>query len=126
MIYSKHSSRSPEEIEQRLREAAQRQKFGVLHVQDLKQTLRSKGFEFAPECRIFDVCNPMAASTVLAKDLKVSTVLPCRISLYSDGDGYALSTVTPTEMMKATGLPGLEEVASDVERAMKTIIDEAV
>lgn len=58
MTYSKHSSRPPEEIETRLHEAAQRDKFGILHVHDLRPTLQSKGIDLGAECRIYDGCNP--------------------------------------------------------------------
>jgi len=43
MIYSKQSSRFPEEVGRGLEEAAGRHKFGVLHIHDLKRTLESKG-----------------------------------------------------------------------------------
>jgi uncharacterized protein (DUF302 family) len=45
MTYGKHSSRSSEEVEKSLREAATKHKFGILHVHDLRQTLESKGIE---------------------------------------------------------------------------------
>src|SRR5450759_5877767 len=66
MIYQKSSKHSPQEVEQSLREAAQRHKFGVLHVLDLKNTLHDKGIDLDNEVRIYDVCNPLAASQGLA------------------------------------------------------------
>ncbi len=32
--------------------------FGVLHIHDLGNTLRSKGVDFKEECKILEVCNP--------------------------------------------------------------------
>ncbi len=125
MTYSKHSSRTPTEIEPRLREAAQRHKFGVLHVHDLKSTLQSKGIELGSECRIYDVCNPQAASKALHAEMKVSAVLPCRISVFSDGSGSTIATVRPTDLLKATGLAGVDDLAKEVEREIVAIIDEA-
>jgi uncharacterized protein (DUF302 family) len=126
MIYAKESSRTPQEVEQRLREAVQRHKFGVLHVHDLRETLRSKGIELGSECRILDVCNPQAASQVLQKEMKVSTVLPCRISIFSSGKGSMVAAVKPTDLMQATGVSGLEDVAQEIEREIVAMIDEAV
>ena len=60
MTHSKHSLRTSEEVDKRLREAAARHKFGVLHVHDLRQTLQSKGIELGSEYRAYDVCNPQA------------------------------------------------------------------
>ncbi len=126
MTYTKESSRSIEEIEQRLREAAQRHKFGVLHMLDIEQTLRGKGIELGKQCRIFDVCNPQAASKALQHEMKASAVLPCRIAVYSSGSGCMLATVAPTDLMHATGLSGVEALANEIEKEIFAIIDEAV
>ena len=125
MIHSKHSPRSPEEAGKRLEESAARHKFGVLHVHDLKKTLESKGIELGSECRIYDVCNPQAATKALQMDMRISTVLPCRISVSTDGDGSSIATVTPTSLFNATGLKGAEGIAAEVEREISAIIDEA-
>ncbi len=125
MTYTKDSSRSLEQIDQRLREAAQKHKFGVLNVLDIQQTLKSKGIELGRECRIYDVCNPQAASTALQHDMNASVVLPCRISVYKSGAGCTLATVHPTDLMRATGLSGVEELANTIEKEMIAIIDEA-
>ena len=124
MIYSKHSSLSPEEAGKRLEESAARHKFGVLHVHDLRKTLDSKGIQLGSECRIYDVCNPQAATKALHMDMKVSTVLPCRISVSSDGDGSLIATVKPTSLFEATGLKGAENLAAEVEHEILAIIDE--
>jgi uncharacterized protein (DUF302 family) len=125
MTYSKHSSRNPEEVEVRLREAATRHKFGILHVHDLRQTLNSKGIELGSECRVYDVCNPQAASKALHTEMRVSTVLPCRISVFSENQGCTIATVKPTSLLEATGLDGVAALAEEVERDILAIIDEA-
>lgn len=126
MIYTVHSSKSLSEIDQALREAAQRHKFGVLNVLDIRQTLSNKGFELGRECRIYDVCNPQAASTALTHDISASVVLPCRISVFSDGDKTILATVRPTDLMRATGLSGVDDLATEIEREIRAMLDEAV
>ncbi len=126
MTYTKHSDRSLAELDTRLREAAQRHKFGVLHVHDLKATLQSKGIDFPTECRVYDVCNPQAASQALNQELRASTVLPCRISVFADrAGGSTLATVKPTDLLRATGLAGVEPLAQQVERDIVAIIDES-
>ena len=125
MIYSKQSSRSPEEVGKRLEDAAASHKFGILHIHDLKKTLESKGIELGSECRVYDVCNPQAASRALHADMRVSTVLPCRISVFSKGDGCLISTVKPTSLFEATGLTGAKMLAEEVEREILEIIDES-
>ncbi len=126
MIYCRHSSRSLAEVEARLREAAARHKFGVLHVHDLRQTLQSKGIELGSECKVFDVCNPQAATTALTAEMKVSAVLPCRISMFTGDAGCTLATVKPTDLLRATGLTGVDKLAAEIEREVLAMIDEAV
>jgi uncharacterized protein (DUF302 family) len=125
MTYTKNSSRTPDEIDARLREAAQRHKFGVLNVQDLKATLQSKGVDLGSECRIYDVCNPQAATKALRNEMTASVVLPCRISVFTDGRGSKIATVKPTDLLQATGITGVEGLAKEVEREVVAIIDEA-
>jgi uncharacterized protein (DUF302 family) len=125
VICQKSSKHSPQELEQSLRDAAQRHKFGVLHVLDLKNTLHDKGIDLDNEVRIYDVCNPLAASQSLRQDLATATVLPCRIAVYSHAGGSTIATVKPRDLFAATGLGHADTLAQDVERELLAIIDEA-
>jgi uncharacterized protein (DUF302 family) len=125
VIYQKSSKHSPQEVEQSLREAVQRHKFGILHVLDLKNTLHDKGIELDNEVRIYDVCNPLAASQALHQDMATATVLPCRIAVYSNAGGSTIATVKPTDLFAATGLRHSNTLAQDVERELLAIVDEA-
>ncbi len=125
MTYSKHSSRSTAEAETRLREAAVRHKFGILNVLDVKETLTSKGIDLGTPCRVYDVCNPRAAAVALTTEMRISTVLPCRISVFGSGDGCTIATVKPTDLLRATGLGGVEELAAEIEKEIVAMIDEA-
>ncbi len=125
MIYSVHSSKPLAELDQAIRDAAQRHKFGVLNVLDLKQTLSNKGIELGRECRVYDVCNPQAASKALGHDMSISVMLPCRISIYAEGDHLVLATASPGDLMRATGLKGVEKLAAEIEREIFAIMNEA-
>jgi uncharacterized protein (DUF302 family) len=125
MIFSVISSKSLQDIDRSLREAAQRHKFGVLNVLDLKQALSTKGIEIGRECRVYDVCNPQAASKALMQDMTASAVLPCRISVFSQGGKTVLATVRPTDLMRATGLTGIDTLAEDIERDIVAMMDES-
>jgi len=56
-------------------------KFGILHIHDIGEILRSKGMDFAGSCKVFEVCNPEQAMKVLAVDMRLNMALPCRISV---------------------------------------------
>jgi len=125
VLYIKDSSKSPEQAGQCLEAAAQKQKFGVLTVHNLKETMKKKGVEMDMDCLIYEVCNPFQAKEVLEANPSVSTALPCRISIYRQGGKTRLATILPTEMLRGFGSPELEPVAQEVERAMVAMIDEA-
>lgn len=125
MTYAKESSHTPDEVDLRLREAAQRHKFGVLNVQDLRATLKSKGIDLGSECRVYDVCNPQAATKALRNEMTASVVLPCRISVFTEGATTKIATVRPTDLLQATGIKGVGDLATEIEREVVAIIDEA-
>jgi uncharacterized protein (DUF302 family) len=102
-----------------------RHKFGVLGVHDLKAKMAEKGVPFARECRVFEVCNPHQAKKVLEANLEISTALPCRISVYQEGEATKLATIKPTTMIELYATPGLQEVAREVEATLATIMTEA-
>lgn len=81
------------------------------------------------QLRIFEVCNPAAASQVLAVNIDVSTVLPCRVSVYDGDNGHTvLSTFAPTTMLGMFGerVTGLASVAAQIEAELVAAMDEAV
>jgi uncharacterized protein (DUF302 family) len=125
VIYQKSSKHPPKEVAQSLRDAAQRHKFGVIHVLDLKNTLHDKGIDLDNEVLVYDVCNPLAASQALHQDLAIATVLPCRIVVYSNAGGSTIATVKPTDLFAATGLQHSDTLAQEVEQELLAIIDEA-
>jgi len=127
MVYRKTSSKTLEDIDLALREAAAHHKFGVLGVHDLKQAMKNKGVEFDAEVRVYEVCNPHHAKTVLLESMEVSTALPCRISVYTEGGKIQVATILPSELMKAYGSsPVMAATEDEVETSMKAIIDETV
>jgi len=125
MLYTVSSDKDLETVCADLHQAAAGHKFGVLHVHNLKETMARKGVEFGPECRIFEVCNPHQAKRVLEQCLEISTALPCRISVFVEGNRVKLSTVRPSAMIGMFGQPDLEEVAREVEETILEIMDEA-
>jgi uncharacterized protein (DUF302 family) len=125
MLYEKTSQKSMAEIELALRDSAARHKFGVIHVHDLQKTMKEKGVDFDRECAVFEVCNPQQAKRALEANPAISTVLPCRISVYQRGEERVIATFLPTAMMQLFESAGLQPVAEEVESVVKAMIDEA-
>ncbi|GAB4352153.1 MAG: DUF302 domain-containing protein [Candidatus Abyssubacteria bacterium] len=125
MLYLKESRKSIDDVGRSLEEAAKKRQFGVLTVHNLKETMKKKGVDFSKECRIYEVCNPHQAKKVLETDTRISTALPCRISVYEEGGKVKLATLKPTAQLAMFGQKGLEPVAKEVEDIIVQIMDEA-
>lgn len=125
MLFEVRSTKTLEEIDRGLQEAAARHKFGIITVHNLKETMAKKGVEFNGECLVYEVCNPLQAKRVLEENGAVSAALPCRISVYRAEEGYRLATILPTAMMQVFGNPALESVAKEVEDAVVAMMREA-
>ncbi len=109
-----------------LEEAVKRNRFGVLHVHDLKGTLMEKGIDFPHACKILEVCNPQRATEVLSHDMAVNLALPCRISVYEEGGKVKIGMVRPTALLSLfPGSDKLRAVAEEVERETIRMIEEA-
>jgi uncharacterized protein (DUF302 family) len=125
MLYQVESKKRISDVARDLEAAVQRNKFGVLGVHDLKSKMKEKGVDFERDCLIFEVCNPMQAKRVLEKNMEISTALPCRISVYSQGEGATLATLRPSVLVELFKAQGLEQVAEEVEQTLIRIMDEA-
>ena len=108
-----------------LEAAALKHKFGVMAVHELKAKLQEKGVAFERECPLYEVCNPQQAKKVLEVNSEISTALPCRITVYSEGSRVTLATIRPTALIGLFETPRLKAVADEVEAALMSIMDEA-
>lgn len=126
MIYTKPTSKSVERATQDLAAAVAANGFGLLHTYDFRQILAGKGFSLPGECRVFEVCNPRQASEVLAVDMALNMVLPCRVSIYEDHGQTLIGMVPPSDLLPLVSADAaIATSAGEVEAAMKRIIDTA-
>ncbi|MPQ76119.1 DUF302 domain-containing protein [Hydrogenovibrio sp. JE_KL2] len=124
MKYVVTSDKSIDEVCQAMEEAVPAHKFGIVGIHDLKATMAKKGVEFANEVRVFEICNPMKAKSVLEVDMDLASALPCRISVYQDGGVTKIGMINPTDMLKAlSNNPALVAVAEEVEAISIDIIN---
>jgi len=125
MLYEIESTKTIDQVCQDLENAVAEHKFGVMTVHNLKETMKKKGVEFQNECRIFEICNPHQAKRVLEKDMKLSTALPCRISVFTEGGKVKLVTLKPTALISQFNVPDLHPVAKEVEETLVQIMNQA-
>ena len=98
--------------------------FRVLHTHDIAATLAEKGFPREP-LKLVEICNAKYASRVLEKDVKISLMLPCPISVYVQGGKTYISTLLPTSIAQFFPGAGIEGVAAEVETAVLKIVEAA-
>jgi uncharacterized protein (DUF302 family) len=123
-VYEKAVRGSMDEIARRIEQSVQQRGYGILGSIDLREKMNSKGVDFKPACRIYEVCSPERAKRVLERDMSISTALPCRIALYESAQGLRLATMRPTTILAAFGRPELDGEARRVEEDLEAVIDE--
>lgn len=126
MYYIVDSSKTFHQAAADLEAAVKYHGFGVLHVHDLGNTLRSKGVPFTEQCRVLEVCNPAQAAKVLSADMRLNMALPCRISVYTEGGKTRIGLIRPVGMLSSLSQdPLLLQVAEEVEAATIRMVDDA-
>ena len=98
--------------------------FRVLHTHDVATTLAEKGFPREP-LKIIEICNAKYASQVLEKDIRISLMLPCPISVYVQGGKTNISTLLPTSISEFFPEAGINKLASEVEQIVLRIVEES-
>ena len=126
MYYIVETEKSFEQAATDLDGAVKKHGFGVLHIHDLGNTLRSKGMTFDEQCHVFEVCNPAQAVKVLATDMRLNMALPCRISVFTQGGKTMIGLIKPVEMLAALSQDRtLLQVAKEVEESTIRMVNEA-
>lgn len=126
MYYIVESQKTFDQATEDLKVAVKENGFGVLHIHDLGATLRSKGVDFAEECRVFEVCNPVQAGRVMSTDIQLNMALPCRISVYTENGKTQVGMIKPGAMLSSlSSNPTLGEIATEVESKTMAMIQQA-
>jgi uncharacterized protein (DUF302 family) len=122
--YTVSTAKTFDEAVRAVEQRAAEKGFRVLHTHDIAATLAEKGFPRAP-LKIIEICNARYASEVLKKDVKAALLLPCPVSVYTESGKTHISTMLPTMMVNLLPQAGLEQLAREVEDAVRGIVDAA-
>ena len=114
MKYIAETKKHIDDVVRDLETAIKANGFGILHTYNLKDILKSKGIDLPQECRIFEICNPIQASEVLAEDMDVNMALPCRISVWQGEEGkMKIGMISPKAMLESlSASPVLKDIAA--------------
>ncbi|MDD3056094.1 MAG: DUF302 domain-containing protein [Aliarcobacter sp.] len=123
MQYMEVTNKSVQEVIDSLKEVASKYKYGIQHIHNVKETLKSKGIDLGNECQIVDICNPIVAEKFLSEDMSLSIIMPCKISVYTQ-DGETMIAMNSLVQLVDDINPDLIELAQEVQEQLLEIIDE--
>ena len=123
MQYMEVSNKSVQEVVDCLKEVCAKYKFGVQHIHNVNETLKSKGIDLGNECQIVDICNPIIAEKFLSEDMSLSIIMPCKISVYSQ-DGETIIAMNSLVQLVDDINPDLIDLAQETQETLLEIIDE--
>lgn len=123
--YKREIQGSPEEVEQRVRDALGEEGFGILTEIDVKGTLKEKlDVDFRPYT-ILGACNPPLAHRALSEEIDIGLLLPCNVIVY-EGDTPGTTVVVGLDAEQQLGVTGREdmkEIAAEVNQRLARAID---
>ena len=112
------------DVVQKTMEALKKEGFGVLTDIDVTATLKKMlGVDFN-KYRILGACNPPFAFKALQAEDKIGTMLPCNVIVQEIADGeIEVAAIDPIASMQAVKNPDLRDIADQVRRKLKKVID---
>jgi uncharacterized protein (DUF302 family) len=123
-------NRAYDEALEMTKAALKEEGFGVLTSIDVKKTMKDKLDEEFRPYTILGACNPPLAHRALSQDAVVGLLLPCNVTVESDGDNASIIRIANPEIMLKVGslqdnaaiCTVAEEARGRLERVAKTLI----
>ncbi|MDZ7724376.1 MAG: DUF302 domain-containing protein [candidate division KSB1 bacterium] len=121
--FSAQIDKSFDEALDDVKEALKKEGFGVLTEIDVKETMKKKlDVEFR-NYRILGACNPPFAHKALQAEDKIGTMLPCNVIVQEQNSRVEVAAIDPVALMQAVENPGLADVAEEIQKKLKTVIE---
>ena len=121
--YKRQVNTTFEETIIRTKEELQKEGFGILTEIDVKTTLKKKLDVDFDNYLILGACNPPFAYQALKTEKDIGLLLPCNVIVYETDGKSHVSAIVPTVAMRMVESPGLENIAVEVEKKLKKVID---
>lgn len=97
-----------------VRAALADQGFGVITEIDMKATLKKKLDVDVEEQVILGACSPSHAYRALQADPSIGLLLPCNVTVRSDGAATVVEMINPQTMVDLSAAPDMAAVADEV------------
>jgi uncharacterized protein (DUF302 family) len=122
--FSKTINASFDDAIQKVTEELKKEGFGILTDIDVKATIKKKLDKDFRNYRILGACNPPFAHQVLLAEDKIGLMLPCNVIVQELSPGkIEVAAIDPIASMQAVKNPTLREVAKEVQKKLKGVID---
>ena len=100
--------------------------FGILCKIDIQAKLKEKlGVEF-PRYVILGACNPPLAYQALQEEINLGLLLPCNAVVFERNGQVHVGVVDAKKMLSVVGNPGMEQMARDVNRKLRSVVNNIV
>jgi uncharacterized protein (DUF302 family) len=122
--FSKLLGRSFDDAVLKVREELKKEGFGIITEIDVKETLEKKLNVDFKKYRILGACNPSFAYQALQAEDKIGTMLPCNVIVQEAPEGKTeVTAIDPIASMQTIANPKLRDVAAEVRKRLKKVID---
>jgi len=127
MIQENESKKSFDQTIQWLEKTATEHKWKVTHIHSLLESMEKNGYDVLP-VKVLALCQPHHAVKVLGKDHEriVSSMMPCRISVYEKSDGKTYLSRMNTKMMAQNFDGAVKELmvvtSEEIEEIIKPLL----
>ena len=113
-----------DEAERRVREALEKEGFGVLTEIDVREAFREKLGRSFRAYKILGACNPPLAYEALSSELDLGALLPCNVVLYEEDGDVVVSAMDPEAVLSLVSKPEVEAIAGEVSRRLERVLRE--
>ncbi len=120
--YTKKLDVSFAEALEKIKDALNKEGFGVLTEIDVKATLKNKLDKDFDNYVIYGVCNPSLAYEALLAQKDIGLFLPCNVIVYEEGDKSVVSAIMPTIALQMVSNSAVDKIAKIAEEKIKIVI----
>jgi uncharacterized protein (DUF302 family) len=124
LAYTVETAQTVEDAVRAVQAQTQAHGFRVLGVHDVGAILAEKGFVREPYV-IVEICNARYASAVLAEDVRIGTLLPCKVSVFRQDGRTFVSALRPMVLGAFFPADAVVRIAQEVEEHVRAIVEAA-
>jgi uncharacterized protein (DUF302 family) len=125
LLYRLESDKPFDTVVENIEKQVPENKFRVLAVHDVQETLAEKGFTREP-LKIIEVCNAGFADTALSKSINVALFMPCKFTVYPENGKTVVNLARPSMIAQMMPDAGLDELAGQVEKQLIKVMEESI